>query len=107
MNSNQQLQDKKQEKYRHMYLKFSIVFFSKKKSTRKKSAAFVFLFSVEGSSILANTSFPDLTASIKLESTLSIVLGSHTFQLSNGQARVSYQTFSTNFNIEEATPRFN
>ena len=45
-----------------MYSKISMVFFSKKKATRKK--IYNTRFSVKGFSILVKTLFPDLTASV-------------------------------------------
>ena len=76
-----------------------MVFFNKKKAARKK--IYNARFSVKGFLILKNTSFADLTASVKqlhqnrLGSTVSIFLGSHTCQLSNVHVSASNQTFST------------
>ena len=78
-----------------------MVFFIKKKATRKKKEIYNARFSVKEFSILANTSLADLMASViralsnPFKIDLSVVSGSCTFQLSNVYARVSNQTFST------------
>ena len=78
-----------------MYLKISMALFIKNKATRKKIDNV--RFSVKGFPILADTLFADLTVSDipALSNPFSrIVLGSHTFQLSNVHARFSNQTSS-------------